>query len=131
MPPSFKNAPNGIPGNSDAGALNSWLLWQMLGLYPVVTQPVYLISSPWFPDLNMTINGNRTLRITATGLGPDSFYVKSVKVNGKVWDKNWIEHKDIMVEGGIIEFDVGSVSQVLDRNIMLRLVLILRSHRNQ
>lgn len=131
MPPSFKNAPNGIPGNSDAGALNSWLLWQMLGLYPVVTQPVYLISSPWFPDLNMTINGNRTLRITATGLGPDSFYVKSVKVNGKVWDRNWIEHKDIMVEGGIIEFDVGSVSQVLDRNIMLRLVLILRSHRNQ
>ncbi|KAF7566832.1 glycosyl hydrolase [Pyrenophora tritici-repentis] len=76
----FTTAPNGLPGNSDAGALNSWLIWQMIGLYPVVTQPIYLIGSPWFPDLNMTVNGNRTLRITAEGLGRESYYVQSVKV---------------------------------------------------
>ena len=28
----FRNANYGVPGNSDAGALNSWLIWQMLGL---------------------------------------------------------------------------------------------------
>nr|OQO29523.1 hypothetical protein B0A51_02615 [Rachicladosporium sp. CCFEE 5018] len=64
----FHDAPFGVPGNSDAGALNSWLIWQMLGLYPVVTQTTILIGSPWFSDINMTVNGNRTLRITATGL---------------------------------------------------------------
>jgi len=89
--------------------MNSWLLWNMLGIYPVVTQPVYLLSSPWFPDLNMTINGDKTLRITATGLdrGPESYYVQSVKINGRPWTKNWFEHKDVMVEGGTIEFELG------------------------
>ncbi|KAL5359780.1 glycosyl hydrolase family 92-domain-containing protein [Aspergillus floccosus] len=102
----FKDAPYGVPGNSDAGAMNTWLLWQMLGIYPVVTQPVYLISSPWFPDLNMTINGDKTLRITARGLD-QGYYVQSVKINGQPWTKNWFEHEDIMVQGGQIEFDLG------------------------
>ncbi|PKX91959.1 glycosyl hydrolase 92 [Aspergillus novofumigatus IBT 16806] len=103
----FKDAPYGVPGNSDAGAMNSWLVWQMLGIYPVVTQPVYLISSPWFPDLNMTVNGNQTLRIKATGLD-QGYYVQSVKINGKEWTKNWFEHEELMVQGGTIEFELGS-----------------------
>lgn len=97
-----------MPGNSDAGALNSWLIWQMLGLYPIVTTPVYLLESPWFKDINMTINGNKTLRILAEGLGDDSYYVQGVKVNGVQWDRNWFEHEDVMVEGGTIEFVLGS-----------------------
>ncbi|KAK3680163.1 hypothetical protein LTR78_000540 [Recurvomyces mirabilis] len=105
----FHDANYGVPGNSDAGALNSWLIWQMLGLYPVVTQPVYLIQSPWFDDINMTINGNATLRITATGLdNTNSYYVQSAKVNGKQTDQNWLLHDDVMVNGGTIEFELGS-----------------------
>lgn len=86
--------------------MNSWLLWQMLGMYPIVTQPVYLLSSPWFPDLNMTVNGDKTLRISATGLD-EGYYVQSVKINGQPWTKNWFEHEDVMVKGGHIEFDLG------------------------
>lgn len=112
---SFKNEPFGVPGNSDSGALNSWLIWSMLGLYPVVTQPVYLIASPWFSDLNMTVNGNRTLRITAEGLGEDSFYVQGVKINGQDWDKNWMEHEDVMVNGGTIEFTLGKEAVVWEK----------------
>jgi putative alpha-1,2-mannosidase len=109
----FHDANYGVPGNSDAGALNSWLIWQMLGLYPVVTTPVYLIESPWFEDINMTINGNATLRIMATGLdNEESYYVQSVKVNGQQWEKNWLEHGDVMVEGGTIEFEMGNEPMV-------------------
>lgn len=106
----------GVPGNSDAGALNSWLIWQMLGLYPIVTQPVYLLESPWFTDINMTINGNKTLRITSNGdnisLGQSGYFVESVKINGEDWAKNWLNHEDIMVEGGTIEFTVGDTGEV-------------------
>lgn len=99
-----------MPGNSDAGALNSWLIWQMLGLYPIVPSPVYLLHSPWFSDLNMTVNHDRTLRIQAHGLNEKEgkVFVQGVKVNGMQWTKNWIEHKDVMVEGGTIEFDMGT-----------------------
>ncbi|KAI1842823.1 hypothetical protein JX266_010999 [Neoarthrinium moseri] len=107
----FHDALYGVPGNSDAGALNSWLIWQMLGLYPIVTQPVYLLESPWFSDINITINGNQTLRVTSSGdhatLGQQGYYVQSVKINGQVWDKNWFNHEDVMVNGGTIEFTVG------------------------
>ncbi|KAI0204399.1 glycoside hydrolase family 92 protein [Astrocystis sublimbata] len=107
----FDDTMRGLPGNSDSGALNTWLVWQMLGLYPISTQPVYLLESPWFADINVTVNGNATVRITSDGgakdLGQKGFYVKSVKINGKEWDKNWFNHEDIMVEGGTIEFSVG------------------------
>ncbi|KAH8424012.1 uncharacterized protein LDX57_001767 [Aspergillus melleus] len=102
----FRDATYGVPGNSDAGAMNTWLVWQILGIYPVVTQPIYLIASPWFPDLNMTINGNQRLRITATGLD-QGYYVQSVKINGETWSKNWFEHDDLMAQGGTIEFELG------------------------
>lgn len=113
----FHDALHGIPGNSDAGALNSWLVWQMLGLYPVVTQPVYLLASPWFADINVTVNGNRTLRITSQNdhgggdatnkLGQSGFYVQAVRVNGGIWDRNWLPHDSVMVEGGTVQFQVG------------------------
>lgn len=89
--------------------MNSWLIWQQLGFYPVVTQPIFLIGSPWFDDINITVNGNYTLRITAKGLdNSDSYFVQSLKINGKQWDKNWVEHDEIMVTGGSVEFELGS-----------------------
>lgn len=97
---------NGLPGNSDAGAVDSWMFWQMLGLYPVATQPVYLILSPWFDDISVTVGDKYTLRITAKGLGEDSYFVQSLKVNGKKWNKSWLEHGDIAM-GGAIEFVLG------------------------
>lgn len=87
--------------------MNSWLLWQMIGIYPVVTQPVFLISSPWFSEMNMTVNNNQTLRITANGLDK-GYYVQSVKLNGKSWTKNWFNHDDLMVNGGTLEFELGA-----------------------
>lgn len=80
----------------------------MIGFYPVVTQPIYLLGSPWFTDINMTINGDKTLRITATNLdNANSYFVQSVKINGQAWEKNWFDHRDVMVEGGTIEFELG------------------------
>lgn len=114
----YFNTSNGIPGNSDAGALNCWLLWQMLGMYPIVTTPVYLLESPWFDDINITVNHNRTLRIRAEGLddgdGRQGFYVQGVRINGREWDRNWFEHGDmgIMTEGGEILFRLGEEMKV-------------------
>ena len=91
----------------------------MLGMYPVVTQPVYLLGSPWFSDINMTVNVDKTLRITAEGLSRDNYFVQSVKVNGEPWDRNWIEHdapaQRLMIDGGTIEFVLGSEPVVWEK----------------
>ena len=84
-----------------------WLLWAQLGLFPLPTTPIYLLGSPMFPDINITVNYNRTLRIQANGIdqGP---YVQSMTVNGQPWNRNWIEHQDVMVNGGSIVFELGA-----------------------
>lgn len=107
----FSDAVDGLPGNSDAGALNTWLLWGMLGLYPVVGTPMYLLGSPMFSDINVTVNFDRTLRIRATSMD-EGMYVQGVRVNGEAWGRNWIEHERVMVEGGEIVFELGSKEQV-------------------
>jgi predicted alpha-1,2-mannosidase len=115
----YFNSSNGIPGNSDAGALNCWLIWQMLGFYPIVTTPVYLLESPWFSDINITVNHNETLRIRAQGLedgdGKQGYFVQNVSINGQAWNKNWFEHEDaggIMTKGGEILFELGTEKKV-------------------
>jgi putative alpha-1,2-mannosidase len=106
----YTTSPSGLPGNSDAGAVDSWLVWNLLGLYPVVTQPVYLILAPWFDDVHMSVGNGKTLRITAQNLNVSAgnIFVQSVKVNGKPWNKSWLTHDDLVVGNATLEFLMGA-----------------------
>ena len=42
----YNTSPSGLPGNSDAGAMQTWLLWNMIGLYPLTGQTTFLIAIP-------------------------------------------------------------------------------------
>ncbi|KAL8819704.1 MAG: hypothetical protein Q9223_001923 [Gallowayella weberi] len=53
----------GLPGNSDSGAMQTWLLWNMIGLYPMTRQTTFLIGSPWF-DMTIALGGRKTLKIS-------------------------------------------------------------------
>lgn len=98
----------GLPGNSDAGAMESWLLWNMIGLYPMTGTPVFLVGSPWFRDLKIQLGGGKVLEIESTGGDEDVFYVQSLKVNGKPWNKAWVDWKTVFAKGGKLEFVLGS-----------------------
>lgn len=100
---------NGLPGNSDAGAMQTWALWNMIGLYPMTTQTTFLIGSPFFEDLSIDLGGGKTLRVTSTGGNPyEEYYVQSLKVNGVQWDKAWLTWEDVFESGGTLEFVLGA-----------------------
>jgi len=103
----YHATPDGLPGNSDAGAMESWLLWVMLGLYPVTGQTTFLIGSPWFSDLSVDLGGGKALRVTSTGGSDDSYYVQSLKVNGRAWTKSWLTWSDVFEDGGELDFVLG------------------------
>ncbi len=103
----YHPTPDGLPGNSDAGAMESWVLWVMLGLYPVTGQTTFLIGSPWFSNLTIALAPGRTLRVTTTGGSDSSFYVQSLKVNGRPWNKSWVTYDDIFARGGSLDFVLG------------------------
>lgn len=106
----YHTGTSGLPGNSDAGAMQTWLLWNMIGLYPVTGQTTFLIHSPWFESLTIDLGDDKKLRITATGgdgNGDDNIYVQSLRVNGKTWTRNWLTWEDVFVDGGTLEFELG------------------------
>jgi putative alpha-1,2-mannosidase len=99
--------PGGLPGNSDAGAMESWLLWNMIGLYPQSGQTTFFIGSPWFSDLTISLGGGKELKMTARGGSETAYHVQSLHVNGKHWDKTWLSYYDIFAHGGTMEFVLG------------------------
>ncbi|KAI2781880.1 glycoside hydrolase family 92 protein [Daldinia loculata] len=104
----YAPTPGGLPGNSDAGAMESWLLWSIIGLYPMTGQTTFLIGSPWFKDLTIDLGGGNKLQINTEGGDAQSYYVQSLKVNGKSWDKAWVAWEDVFAKGGTLDFVLGS-----------------------
>ncbi|KAL1867350.1 hypothetical protein VTK73DRAFT_4229 [Phialemonium thermophilum] len=112
----YHPTPDGLPGNSDAGAMETWLLWAMIGLYPITGQTTFLIGSPWFSDLTISLGGGKKLHITTTmvgegGKGPgdpnSAFYVQLLMINDKRWTKSWVTWNDIFANGAEMEFVLG------------------------
>lgn len=106
----YNSGVSGLPGNSDAGAMQTWILWNMIGLYPVTGQTTFLIHSPWYESLTLNLGGGNNLVITSTGgdgNGDSNYYVQSLKVNGNKWTKNWLTYDDVFAKGGTMEFVLG------------------------
>lgn len=104
----YSATPGGIPGNSDAGAMESWLIWNMLGLYPMVAQTTFMIGSPWFANTTISLGSGKTLAMTTVNGSESSFYVQSLKVNGKSWNQAWLTWNDVFENGGTMDFVLGS-----------------------
>lgn len=106
----FTDTRGGIPGNDDAGAMSSWLVFQMLGFFPVAGQDVYLIGSPVFARSVIDLGGGKRLTIIADGLAGDATarYVRSAELNGKPLDRAWFRHAEI-AGGGTLTLHMSSV----------------------
>ncbi|KAK3058044.1 hypothetical protein LTR09_001121 [Extremus antarcticus] len=107
----YNDGRSGLPGNSDAGAMQTWLLWNMLGLYPITGHTTFLVGSPWFDHVKIDLEGGKALTVTSTGGNRETaYYVQSLKLNGKAWDKSWITWEDVFADGGRLDFVLGKES---------------------
>lgn len=104
----YSTGPSGLPGNSDAGSMQAWLIFGLLGFYPVAGSTTYLISSPFFSSATINLENGDKVEITASNVSSDNIYIQSVELNGKAWDKNWFTHDDLFKNGGSLHFELGS-----------------------
>lgn len=72
-------------------------------------QTTFLIGSPWFSQMSISVGNGKTLEISSTGGSDSAFYVQSLKVNGQEWNQNWVSWADVFENGGSLEFTLGSV----------------------
>jgi predicted alpha-1,2-mannosidase len=104
----FSTGPGGLPGNDDLGATSSWLVWAMLGLYPVVPGSSELvIGSPLFDKVTITLESGKVISIEAQGAGIDAPYVQSSSVNGAPTQKSWLDW-DAISQGATLSFVLGT-----------------------
>ncbi|KAI0010825.1 glycoside hydrolase family 92 protein [Xylariaceae sp. FL0662B] len=110
IPSSFNTSHGGLPGNDDSGSMGAFVVFGMIGLFPVPGQDVYLISAPFFQEVNITspLTGN-TAQIKAIGFdaGYENIYIQNVTVNGQLWTKSWIGHA-LFTEGWTLEVMLGN-----------------------
>jgi len=103
----FRDDLQGIPGDEDGGGLSAFVVFSMMGIYPVMAGvPVYDVASPVFTKVTIHLKNGKEFVVAAPASSRDNKYVQSVRWNGKALDRLWIEHKDVM-SGGTLELTMG------------------------
>jgi len=104
----YTTQPDGLCGNEDCGQMSSWLNLTALGLYSVTPGSTqYELTAPYVDSARINLENGKTFTIVAKGLTQENIYIQRIELNGKIHDKLYIEHADILA-GGRLEFFMGS-----------------------
>jgi len=95
----FKNSPDGLPGNDDTGTMSAWIIYAMMGIYPISpADPVYTLTTPVFDKVTIHLNSkyyaNDKLVIEKTG--DKNGFIDKILLNGKSHKSYFISH-DMLV----------------------------------
>lgn len=103
----FRNDLMGVPGDEDGGGLTSFVVFSMMGFYPMTPgMPIYVIGSPFFEESVMQLENGKEVKVIAKNYSKRNKYIQEAKINGKKWNKSWFAHDDIK-DGAVIEFVMG------------------------
>ncbi|MBQ0069292.1 MAG: GH92 family glycosyl hydrolase [Bacteroidales bacterium] len=99
----YNDGEEGLCGNEDVGQMSAWYILSAMGIYQV--EPAggrYYFGSPLLNKASIKVPGGK-FEIIAHNNSDKNIYIKSIRLNGKLYKKNYIDHRDIMA-GGKLEF---------------------------
>jgi predicted alpha-1,2-mannosidase len=100
--------PDGLVGNDDLGTMSAWYVWGALGMYPQVPGRAELVlASPLFPKVTIHRDSGQTITVNAPGASADTYYVRSLKVNGHTSDRAWLP-ESFVTDGGTLDYTLGT-----------------------
>ncbi|KAI3611728.1 glycoside hydrolase family 92 protein [Moniliophthora roreri] len=104
---AFNTSANGLPGNDDSGAMGSYVVFYLAGMYPLPATRQVLLSSPYFPSISFTnpVFGTTTM-VKSINFGKGNIYVKGVKVDGEMYKSNCYLEWDIFERGAVVELEL-------------------------
>jgi predicted alpha-1,2-mannosidase len=98
----------GIPGDEDGGGMSAFVVFSMMGFFPVTPGiPVYNIGSPVFNNISINLPSGKKFTVNAINNSAENRYIQSATLNGKLLNKPWFTHKDIL-NGGILKLIMGN-----------------------
>lgn len=104
----YSAAPDGYCGDEDNGQTSAWYVFSALGFYPVCPgSDQYILGSPLFRSVEIDLENGNTVRIEAEDNSRGNRYIQSMELNGRVYNKNYLNHDDLM-NGANIMFRMSS-----------------------
>ncbi len=99
--------PDGLCGDEDNGQTSAWYVFSSMGFYSVCPgSNQYVIGSPLFKKITINLENGKTFIINAHNNNFENVYIRSAKLNGKDYTKNYLKHDDI-IKGGNLDFEMG------------------------
>ncbi len=96
---NYNDSAAGLPGNDDSGAMSSWLIFNMAGIYPNAGHDYYLIHTPVLQSTTFRLQDGKTFTIKAQGLSDENRYIAKAYLNGKPYDYTTLRHSDLVAGG--------------------------------
>ncbi|MBR1410304.1 MAG: GH92 family glycosyl hydrolase [Prevotella sp.] len=103
----YRNDLMGIPGDEDGGGMTAFVVFSMMGFYPVTPgTDIYTIGSPIFSDVKLRLSNGKIFEVIAHDSSDENKYIQSARLNGNELKTPFISHEDIM-QGGVLELQMG------------------------
>jgi predicted alpha-1,2-mannosidase len=104
----FTDTPLGIPGDEDGGGMSAFVVFSMIGFYPVVPGvPVYELGSPVFDRVTIHLHDGKTFRLVCKNNSRDNRYINRIRLNGTAQNQIWFRHADVL-KGATIQLDMSN-----------------------
>ena len=99
----FRNDLMGVPGDEDGGGLSSFVVFSMMGFYPVTPGlPAYDLGSPVFRKVELSLPDGGTFEIVAEGVSEDAKYIRQATLNDQPLTGPQFGHEAIRSGGRLV-----------------------------
>jgi len=99
----YSDRPDGLCGNEDCGQMSAWYVLSALGFYPVTPGSTqYVIGTPLFPRATLRLESGKTFTVRAEGVSKTNLYIQCATLNGRPFDRAWIDHAEILAGGELV-----------------------------
>ena len=104
----YAATPDGYCGDEDNGQTSAWYIFSALGFYPVCPgTDQYVLGAPLFQKATLHLENGKSLLIEADNNCDSTPYIRSMKLNGKNYTRNYLTHENL-TQGGRIQFVMDS-----------------------
>ncbi len=102
----YHPTPDGYCGDEDNGQTSAWYVFSALGFYPVCpASDQYVLGAPIFKKATVNLQNGKKVEITADKPSSENCYVKSMRVNGKNYNHNYLDYATL-TKGAKINFNM-------------------------
>jgi predicted alpha-1,2-mannosidase len=100
--------PDGYCGDEDNGQTSAWYVFTAMGFYPVCPATnQYVLGAPLFKKVTATLENGKKIVINAPANNDQNRYIDAMRLNGKVYGKNWLSH-ETLYQGAVIDIDMSA-----------------------